>query len=78
MNGYNHVRTPLIALSIFDKISKPDAISYLIAINACAQIAMLRRARSLYKQILCDFTSYKEDIRIMNALIDMFGKVNEK
>ncbi|CAF0935592.1 unnamed protein product [Rotaria sordida] len=35
---------------------------------------MLRRARILYKQILYYFPSYKEDIRIMSALIDMYGK----
>ncbi|CAF1373777.1 unnamed protein product [Rotaria magnacalcarata] len=74
MKGYIYAQTPLIALSIFDKIPKPDTISYLIAINACAQISMLRRARILYEQILSNFPSYKEDIRIMNALIDMFGK----
>ncbi|CAF1246072.1 unnamed protein product [Rotaria sp. Silwood1] len=74
MKGYIYAQKPLTALSIFDKIPKLDAISYLIAINACAQIAMLRRARILYEQILCHFPSYKEDIRIMNALIDMFGK----
>ncbi|CAF0805028.1 unnamed protein product [Rotaria sordida] len=38
---------------------------------------MLRRARILYKQILCYFPSYKEDIRIMSALIDMFGKCTD-
>jgi hypothetical protein len=77
MNGYNHAEKPLISLSIFDQIPKHDAISYLIAIKACAQIAMLRRARNLYQQISANFPSYTEDIRIMNALIDMFGKVNK-
>jgi hypothetical protein len=76
MKGYNHAQKPLITLSIFDKIPQPDAISYLIAINSCAQIAMLRRARILYEKILRNLPSYQKDIRIMNALIDMFGKVN--
>jgi hypothetical protein len=77
MKGYNNAEKPLITLSIFDKIPQPDAISYLSAINACAQIAMLRRARNLYEQISRNFPSYQKDIRIMNALIDMFGKVNK-
>lgn len=76
MKSYIYAQTPLTALSIFDTIPKPDSISYLIAINACSQIAMLRRARILYKRISCCLPSYKEDIRIMNALINMFGKVN--
>jgi hypothetical protein len=78
MKGYIHTGTPLTALDIFDKIPAPDAISYLIAIQACAQIAMLRRARTLYQRISCDFPLYTNDSRIMNALIDMFGKVSKK
>lgn len=77
MKGYNYAEKPLITLSIFDQISQPDTISYLIAINACAQIAMLRRAKSLYQQICKNFPSYQADIRIMNALITMFGKVTK-
>ena len=77
MKGYTQADKPLKALSIFEQIPKVDAISYLIAIKACAQIAMLRRARNLYQQILTNFSSYYKDIRIMNALTDMFGKVNK-
>jgi hypothetical protein len=77
MQGYNYTQKPLITLSIFDKLSKPDVISYLISIKACAQIAMLRRAQTLYQRIVTNFPSYQNDIRIMNALIDMFGKVNK-
>jgi hypothetical protein len=77
MNGYNSAQKPLMMLSIFDQIPQPDAMSYLIAINACAQIAMLRRARILYQQIGRNFPAYEKDIRIMNALINMFGKVDQ-
>jgi hypothetical protein len=77
MKGYNSIQKPLITLSIFNQISKPDSISYLTAINACAQIAMLRRARTLYHQITQNLPTYEKDLRIMNALIDMFGKVNK-
>lgn len=76
MKGYNYIEKPLITLSIFEQILQPDAISYLILINSCSQIAMLRRAKLLYQQISKDFPSYEKDLRIMNALIDTFGKVN--
>lgn len=78
MKGYNTIQEPLITLSIFDRISKPDAVSYLRAINACAQIAMSRRAHNLYQRIVQHLPAYQTDLRIMNALIDMFGKVNER
>lgn len=76
MKGYNIAQKPLTTLKIFDELSRPDSISYLIGINAAAQVGMQRRARNLYQRIQQNLPSFETNLRIMSALIDMFGKVN--
>ncbi|CAF1590383.1 unnamed protein product, partial [Didymodactylos carnosus] len=75
MKGYNMNNDSFKVLTLFERLIEdeiePDIITFVLVINACAQIGMISCCRSVISRIPKQFLL---DKYCQNALIDMWGK----
>ncbi|CAF1407538.1 unnamed protein product [Adineta ricciae] len=76
MKCYNDHRLPMRTIDLYKKMKKegiqPDKIIFVLLIDACAQIGIESRCRTIVKQIP---SSMFNDLQFQTALIHMWGKV---
>ncbi|CAF1236736.1 unnamed protein product [Adineta ricciae] len=76
MKCYNDHRLPMKTIDLYEKMKKegiqPDKIIFVLLIDACAQIGIESRCRTIVKQIP---SSMFNDLQFQTTLIHMWGKV---
>ncbi|UJR23991.1 hypothetical protein I4U23_026957 [Adineta vaga] len=76
MKCYNEHIMPMKTINLYEKMKhegiQADSISFLLLIDACAQLGIESRCRSIVKQIP---SMMLNDLKLQSALIHMWGKV---
>ncbi|UJR24047.1 hypothetical protein I4U23_027012 [Adineta vaga] len=75
MKGYNEHSMPLKTIDLYEKMKsegiEANSITFLLLIDACAQLGIESRCRSIVKQIP---STMLNDFKLESALIHMWGK----
>nr|GMD77328.1 pentatricopeptide repeat-containing protein At4g14820 [Ipomoea batatas] len=77
ISGYAESDQPQEALKLFNEMQaasriRPDQVAMLSVISACANLGALDQAKHIH--MFVKKNGFEEDLRINNALIDMYGK----
>ncbi|XP_058212174.1 pentatricopeptide repeat-containing protein At4g14820 [Rhododendron vialii] len=76
MSCYAESEKPLEALELFNQMQvrriKPDKVTMLIVISACAHLGALKHAKWIHEYV--NRHGFGGDLRVNNALIDMYAK----
>lgn len=71
MAGYNLHHQPSKTLATFDRIKKPNAVSYLLAVQACSKLKDLQRGKYLVNKLLQSNIDLHKNYKLQTALFDV-------
>jgi hypothetical protein len=71
MTGYNLHHQSEKTLITFNRVQKPDAISYLLAFQACSQLKNLEQGKQLAEKLVKSNINLRKEIKLQTALFDV-------
>lgn len=73
MTGYNLHHQPERTLMTFNRAQNPDAISYLLAFQACSQLKDLKQGARLVEKLAKSKIDLRQEFKLQTALFDVRG-----
>lgn len=71
MTGYNLHHQPRKTLITFNRVQNPDAISYLLVFQACAQSKDLEQGKRLVEKLDKSKINLRKEFKLQTALFDV-------